>query len=278
MTSAPSLDERPEAEAIERTAFEAMHAAAGPELSATLSLSLAPVGDGVVAVAAGLPASATVLNCAVGFGLTRPFEPGWIDEAMARFLAAGVERYTIHGNKAAEAAGLEEACLSRGLARVRDWQKFERGPEDTPPGGLPEAPGLETREIGPEHAVAFAEIVCAGFDLGALAVPWLARLIDHPDWRCFVTFEGGRPVGTGALFVRGTEVWTDFGATAEHARGRGVQGSNLATRVRVALEGGATRLHTCTGTAIVGEPQHSYRNIERCGFKPTSIRANYGPL
>lgn len=59
------------------------------------------------------------------------------------------------------------------------------------------------------------------------------------------------------------------------ARGQGVQLSLLAARVRLALAGGARAIHTCTGEAVPGEPQHSYANILRCGFSEGDLRANW---
>ena len=92
-----------------------------------------------------------------------------------------------------------------------------------------------------------------------------------------MTFEGDIPAGVGAIFIKGDQAWTDFGATAPEMRGRGAQGANLAARVRFALEQGCTAIHTCTGEAVPGEPQHSWNNIKRCGFREAYLRENYAP-
>jgi hypothetical protein len=56
-----------------------------------------------------------------------------------------------------------------------------------------------------------------------------------------------------------------------------VQRALLAHRVRVADRSRLARVHTCTGAPAPGDPQHSYRNILRCGFVETVQRRNLAP-
>lgn len=261
-------------EAIELAEVAALHGLADAELRERLGLALHPIGDGTASVAAALPASAIVVNRVLGCGLGRPFEPGWIGAAAARYRAAGVPRFFFQLHPDASNPGIARHFAAAGLERTRGWQKFSRG-RDEPVEARPT--DLVTREIGPGHGADFARIACAAFDLGAAAEPWIARLPGAPGFHAFMTFDGGRPAGCGALFVRGDAAWTDFGATDPGFRGRGVQGANLAARVRFALERGCRALHTCTGEAVPGEPQHSWNNILRCGFRATYPRENYAP-
>ena len=69
----------------------------------------------------------------------------------------------------------------------------------------------------------------------------------------------------------------DLGATAPKFRGRGSQGAVLARRIECALDLGCQEMVTCTGIAVPGDPQHSYSNIKRAGFRETYIRDNYAP-
>lgn len=190
----------------------------------------------------------------------------------AEFAERGVSRFFL------QAEGAEAAARAAGLEPARGWQKFARGAEEP----LPEAvPGLVVRELGRDgdvvDAVAFARIVTAAFDLGEAAVPWIARLPAAAGLRLFLAEMDGEPAGTGGVFIRGALGWTNFGATAPAFRRRGIQASLLAHRVRVALAAGCRRIHTCTGEAVPGDPQHSWNNIVRCGFRPTSLRPNWAP-
>jgi GNAT superfamily N-acetyltransferase len=119
--------------------------------------------------------------------------------------------------------------------------------------------------------------VCAAFDLGTQAEPWLARLALDPRWRIFLAEVDGRPAGTGALFLADGVGWLDWGATDPAFRSRGIQRALLAHRLRLADALGLPRTHTCTGLPVPGDPQHSFRNILRSGFLATTARANWQP-
>jgi hypothetical protein len=51
----------------------------------------------------------------------------------------------------------------------------------------------------------------------------------------------------------------------------------LSRRIRDALDLGVRMMVTETGEALEGEPQHSYRNIERFGFRGAYTRQNWVP-
>jgi hypothetical protein len=71
--------------------------------------------------------------------------------------------------------------------------------------------------------------------------------------------------------------WMDWAATLPEFRRRGSQGAILERRIADGIEAGCEAFATCTGEAVEGDPQHSYRNIERYGFRRTHARANWVP-
>ena len=101
--------------------------------------------------------------------------------------------------------------------------------------------------------------------------------MELPGWRIYLSFDGDRPVGAGAMRVVNGIAWFDWGATLPEARGKGSQGAILARRVRDALGLGCTLMATATGEAADGDPQHSFRNILRVGFRRSHARANWVP-
>jgi hypothetical protein len=263
-----------EAEAIERAALSAQHACAGDDIRAALGLGLVAVGDGVASIAPALPASAVTENRVLGLGSAAPVQPADVVRAVALYREAGVARFFLHLAPDARTAEVTAALQTAGLEPARRWRKFARR-LDTPLPALPQGPTV--REIGAARAERFAAIVCAGFDLGDVAIPWFARLPGRAGWRAFMAFDGETPLGVGALFVRGDVAWTDFGATDPAQRGRGAQYANLVHRLHVARSLGCTRAYTCTGEAVPGDPQHSYRNILRAGFAEAALRENWAP-
>jgi GNAT superfamily N-acetyltransferase len=149
--------------------------------------------------------------------------------------------------------------------------KFDRGAEPTPRGGHP----LAVREARIGDAPAYGHIAAAAFDLTPEAAALFPALLGKPGFRLFMSFDGDTPAGGGLLYVDGTDAWLDWGATDPAFRGGGSQRALLAHRIDAAAAAGCTRLMTCTGEAVTGDPQHSYHNIEWAGFRPALLRDNW---
>jgi hypothetical protein len=92
-----------------------------------------------------------------------------------------------------------------------------------------------------------------------------------------MSFDGNEPAGVGALFVKNGFGWTDYGATSPEFRRRGSQGAVMAARLHLAIELGCQKIFSCTGVSVPGDPQHSYNNILKAGFKEDYVRENYVP-
>jgi GNAT superfamily N-acetyltransferase len=261
------------AEEIERAALADLHEAAPPELRASLGIESRTIGSAFVSIARALPASAIVINRAIGLGNPAPETEATIRAIVEVYRAAGVARYFVQVHPGARPRQIGDWLLERGLERARGWQKFSRGRDPVPDPRT----DLTIREIGVNHGADSAAILSDAFDLGAAARPWLARLPERERWHIFMSFDGDLPAGTGALFIDGDVAWTDFGATAPDFRRRGSQSALLRHRVQFALDRGCRQVFTCTGEAVTGDPQHSYSNILKAGFKEDDVRPNYAP-
>lgn len=263
----------PVSEAIERKALADLVAAAGPDLAAALGIEARSTGSAYAVVAKALPASAIVVNRTIGLGLAAPASDAELDAIVAAYRSAGVVRYFVHVHPEAAPSDLPRRLLDRGLEKARGWMQFARGREAPPRVET----ALEVRQAGPEDSPAFGRIVGAAFDLGEAAAPWLDRLIGRPGWHVYMSFAGGEPAGTGTMYVDGEVAWLDWGATDPRFRGRGGQSAVLHRRIADALDLGCRLLLTETGESVPGDPQHSYNNIVRMGFRPDTLRANYAP-
>ena len=258
-------------EAIERAALRALFAAADPDLRRSLGLATHEIGGACVHVAAALPASAIVVNRVIGLGAASPATRKQVSDLVQVYRDAGVARYFVHLAKMAEPHDLAAWLGAEGLEKTRGWMKFTRGAEPPPEVRT----DLQIAEIDGGQGEAFARIAADAFDLGASAVPWLARLPGQAAWHIFMTFDGERPAGCGALYIENGIAWSDWGATAPEFRQRGGQSALLAHRIRFALDRGCTQIVTCTGEEVPGDPQHSYGNILKMGFTEAGVRENY---
>jgi len=262
-----------ESEVIERQALADLHRAASPEVVEALGLRTVTVAGGLVSIAGRLPETAAVINRTLGLGTGEALSRSALSEVVAAYRDAGVRRYLVQVHATDRNEALRTRLAEAGLEPGRAWQKFVRAadPIDEP------ATDLVVREVGAEHGEAFGRIAGAGFDLGERVVPWLAALAGRDGWHVFMSFENDVPAGAGTLFVRDGHAWMDFAATLPQFRRRGSQGALLARRVTKALQLGCRTMFTCTGVAVAGDPQHSYKNILRAGFREDVVRENYVP-
>lgn len=193
-----------------------------------------------------------------------------IDEIVNAYRSLGVARAFISMDDDGSET-LAQELRARGLTEARPWRKFVR--DNAPPPAARCA--LTVRAIGPEHGEDFARIVCAAFGLAPALAPLLVRLPGRDRWSVFMSFDGATPAGAGALYVRDGIGWLGFGATDPAFRCRGSQAAVMAARINRARELGATVLTTETGEAVPGDPQHSWKNIERAGFRPAQRVRNF---
>ena len=262
-----------ESEAIERVAMKDLHNAADENDIRELGLMGLTVGSSFVSVASNLPASAIVVNRTLGLGLTAQASREEVETIVSTYRKNDVPQYFVQLHPDASPGELPEWMKGKGLKPDRGWQKFSRDPVEV----VDRRTNLAVREINAEYGPAFGEIICNAFDLGDKAIPWLAKLPGRKDWHIFMSFDGDKPAGVGALFVKNGFGWTDYGATAPEFRRQGSQGAVMAARLNRAIELGCQKIFTCTGVSVPGDPQHSYNNILKAGFKEDYIRENYAP-
>ncbi len=262
-----------ELEAVERGELESIHAAAPATVRSALGLHCERIGSAMISIGHQLPESAIVVNRAIGLGVTSDADIETVEAILQRYRAAGVPRYFVHLHPDSSPPGLAGWLVERGLERARSWVKFTRGREPPPTVSTP----VKVRLAREQDMRAFSRIAAAAFDLGGTAESWLVHLDRASGFRAYVGWLEDRIVATGGLYVRDGVGWIDFGATAPEARGRGAQSALLRQRILDALDLGCRVVATATGEAVPGDPQHSYRNILKMGFREAYVRENYAP-
>jgi hypothetical protein len=258
------------AEGAERAALADLHLAAPSDLRERLGLELREVGGALVSVARSHPT--ILVNRVVGLGLPDPAERETVDTIVGLYRDSGVDRYFLQLDPAAAPEELPVWLEDVGLEPYhRAWAKFERGNEPAPE---PRS-DLEVREIGNEHSADFGRIAAAGFELDNAWVPALASLVGRDGWHIYMSFDGDRPAGCGAMRIHEGVAWLDWAATLPGFRRRGSQGALISRRITDGIALGCSSFATSTGEAVDGDAQHSYHNIERYGFRRTHARANW---
>ena len=260
-----------ELEHIEWRMYQDMHAAADEDLRARLKLNGRMIGSAFVSVAGALPASAIAVNICFGLGLEKTATRDEVEQVIRLYTDNGAQRYFVQLHPQARPDSLASWLKEHGLEQTRGWMMFQRG-RDAPAAA---STSLTVREAKTGDAQAFARISCDAFDLGDAAIPWLAQLVGRSGWHVYMSFDNDKPAGTGAIYVEDDLAYFTFGATAPAYRGRGGQSALLRARVAAALDLGCRTMATCTGEEVPGDPQHSYKNIMKAGFRECYVRQNF---
>lgn len=214
-----------------------------------------------------------MLNRTVGLGTLEPLTEERLRRVVDTYGKHGIYRYFLHVHPRTLDDAPERLLSSLGLARARAWRKFRRGMQAVEDAVC----SLRVERIGAKHANVFGRIAAEAFGLPPAAAEGIASLVGDPRWHLFMTFDGDTPAGTGGVFVDGSWAWCEYGATAPSFRRRGGQAALMRARIRVALAAGCEHIGTETGEPAPGDPQHSYRNILRCGFEEAELRENWIP-
>jgi GNAT superfamily N-acetyltransferase len=212
-----------------------------------------------------------MLNRAIGLGTRLSATRDGLDTLLAWFRARRAQRFLVHVTPEARPPELRAWLGASGLRAFRGWMKFARGREAV----VRPRTSLAVRRAGSELAPEFARIASAAFGLPGEAALLAGTLCGRTGWHCFVSFAEETPAGIGALYVDDKVGWLGFGATLPEFRGRGGQAAVLAARLEAALDLGCTTVITETGEAVPGDPQHSYKNILKAGFRELYLRENF---
>lgn len=261
----------PALEQIEEQALVGWHVAAGRLAGAGFDWRLERVGDALCSISASEPS--ILINRVLALGSRS--EPS-VDQLQAIrdvYAAAGVSRFFLHLHPERRTPEVLARLADAGYSRYRGWMKFTRGRE--PVGTV--ASDLSVRRIEASEATAFAAIAAPAFDLLPSSRAVLGALAESPGWHLYMSFDGERPAGTGAIFIDGDVGYLDWAATHPDHRRRGSQTALLDSRLRHGLDAGCRKIVVMTGEAVPGDPQHSYRNILRAGFTEYFCRENWIP-
>lgn len=213
-----------------------------------------------------------LFNRIVGCGIREPAPPAKLRELLRRFRDHGLRNFGVQLSPAALPPDLGAQLESEGLA-IRDrWTKVYRGPGTTPSAVSTD---VSVEQIGPERAIAFAEVSTLGFGMPAQLRPWFVSTVGRPGWCHYLASRDGTPIAAAALFVAGTVGWLGVASTLPQARRHGAQSALFARRVADASALGCRHLVTETSEQLHDRPNPSFRNMLRAGFEVVYHRPNY---
>ena len=256
-------------ENIEREALISLHRSCPEDVKEALGLVLSDISDGVAAGAKSDPS--VVINRVLGLGIREEVSPDTLLKVKDFYTVAGIKKFFLHIYPDSLKHSGNNLLEETGFVKSRGWMKFRRDDSPIPPPHT----DLNIRIATFDEARHFGRIVAGAFGMTEHSAGLLAGLANDPRWYLFLSFDGDEPAGAGALFVHNGCGWLEWGATDPAFRRRGSQAAVMAARINKAVELGCTHIFTETGEAVEGDPQHSYKNILKAGFKESALRENY---
>lgn len=258
---APELIPTASAELIEAEAWAEHQHAASPELRNRFGIIVRRIGDSVVLMAtrADIPA----INRVLALGVSEPATRGLLKAILAAYRDAGVGRFVIQWSSEALPREAPDWFLASGFRTANRLAKLSRATDPD----MPIPSGLSVALIGPDEAAQYGSTVTAGHDDPPELAAGHAATIGRPAWRHYLVFDGPRPIGGAAMFIRGDVAWCGFASTLSDDRGRGAHAALLAQRVRDAA-GLGCKWAVCEAMEETADrPSPSLRNLRRAGFE-----------
>jgi hypothetical protein len=256
-------------ELAEANAWTDTFRSASPELASDLGLNVERVGSAILLMAERIPSVS--FNRVLALGMDEPVTEAALDEIRSRYEQRGIGEFMIQASPEARPALLPEWLSARGYAPGGNWAKVYRGVELPP-----EVPTeLQVESIGPAYAEMFGQVFVEGYELPEFFGPWVASAVGRPGWSHYVAYANHQPAAVGALFVSDRVGWLGVDATRSEFRRRGGQGTLMARRIRDAAALGCEWLATETGEDRPENPNSSYHNMLRVGFKLAYLRPNW---
>jgi hypothetical protein len=243
--------------------------AAPDEFKSYLGLQVEDLGSAVVLVMSGL--EEPFINRLIGLGINEPATERMLDDLLSYLQWAEIKQFMINLSPEAAPARLVQWIESRGFWQWNRWAKFYRGSEPAPI--VPST--LRIEQTGSDFADAFAYVASQAFGVPDYFYPWMGAVVGRPGWHHYTAWDNDEPVATGALYIRGDVGWLGHGSTLASHRRRGAQAALLARRLQDGLELGCKWFVTETDEDTPENPNPSFRNIQRAGFKLAYLRPNY---
>jgi GNAT superfamily N-acetyltransferase len=271
-------DQRDRAERVEMAAWRDLFGAAPARVRTELGLGFTATCGALALRAPGV--DSLLFNRVLGLGRRGPVLPPLFDELMEGYARAGIRRVFVHVPADPEGPPqleLRRSLLAAGLLRFhRSWVKLSRGGGrvsclDREPS--PRAP--LARPAGPSDAATVAAIIADGLAIPPPGRRVLEAAVVRAGWHAFLAELDGRPISAGLMFERDGVAYLAGGSTLPEYRRRGGQMAVLRARLERARALGCGQVTSETGEEVRGEPNSSFDNMVRLGFRPIGVWDNY---
>lgn len=212
-----------------------------------------------------------LFNRIVGLGIGEVATEAQLDNAIDILQKAGCKNFMVPVSPMAQPDQVTDWLKARDFKNMYSWVKMYRGNE--PASSSPT--DLKIISIGKQHADSFATVALTAFEMPSEFHSFMSGPISKPGWHHYLGYDGKQPVSAAAMFVKDDVGWLGYGCTLDSHRRRGGQGAMFERRITDGLAFGCKWFITDTWKETSEDPNPSYHNMLRAGFKLAYARPNY---
>lgn len=160
---------------------------------------------------------------------------------------------------------------SRGYTYSNSWVTFYR---DSSP-VISRGTDLQIKEINKNQAAEFAYMLSEVFAFPHEFDDIAASSIGENAFVSYMAFDGSKPAGSAGVYIIDDSAYLSFANVLPEYRRRGIQGELLRLRIDAARSRGVKWIFVDTGEDSEENPNPSYWNMLRHGFRLLYHRPNY---
>ena len=270
MTSAARFDLAARVEQIEAEAWAQLNGLAPPEFRARVGLEVHRVGSTICVVSAR--SKILSVNRVLGLGCPDVAGEAQIDDILALYRVAGVEKCLIQLSPVAIPPRIDEWLRARGAYRIAPTIKLVCSLASVEPAWHAR---FDVRDVTQEEVSTFERIVAPRLGVPEGLEAGISSMIGRPDWRYYFVLDDRSPIAAAGSFIRGDHAWLGLAATCEEHRGLGAQSFVIAKRLEDAARAGCRWASADTSVPTAERPNQSLKNMLRLGFEVLYERVNY---
>jgi len=212
-----------------------------------------------------------LFNRVLCLGLDEPATESMLNKIDGLYQQANIKTYAVQIGNIFQPPELPTWLADHQFIRGQNWANVIRPPDSS----ITIPTSLRVEQITSDRAADFAQVIPPAFGMPPFLMPWMLALVGRTDWQHYVAYDGDIPAAAGTLYMRDEIGWLGIGGTLPAYRNRGAQGAIMAARIRAASDAGCKWIITETGEDTAENPNPSYHNMLRTGFKLAYLRANY---
>ena len=214
-------------------------------------------------------------NRILGAGLDSPITGDLLKEFISIYKKAGRPKFMIQTsplvlNEKSKAVLEENKFIHKG-----NWAKFVKSAEDVNTESVIETNEVKIRKSDEKDFKVLSEILTGSFGFPPEMSVMCFALLNSEGWTTFTGFLNDKISGSASVYIKGEHAELGAAATAESARGHGIQSALIKSRELFAVKNNCKYLFVETAEPTPEYRAPSYRNMIKSGYTELYRRPNY---